>query len=261
MWQGLWLSIETLQTQENSQRIKTLKLWCISQFLRTFQLLSPHLITHSGEKPYKCEECGKASSTKSYLYLQKLAHNEENIYKSKEPGKMANKFRDDQRIHSGKKSYKRGKNFWSSIAWYEHRIIPIGEKHHTCEECDKHYPTILSNKKIHTREKPYKYEDCGKALNYPSILSKHKNNSYRRESLQMWSMSQGLQLSIKTLQTKQNSYMGKTLQKPYKYEVCGLAFYCPYFLKRREFIQVRNPKLVMYQSSPSELPRFFLLIW
>lgn len=134
---------------------------------RTSQILSPHLIIHSREKPYKSEECGKASSTKSYLYLQKLAHNVENIYKSKEPDKMANKFRDHQRIHSGKKSYKHGKNFWSSIAWYEHRIIPIGDKHYTCEECGKHYyqsSGLKQHQRIHLWETPHKCEECAKVF-------------------------------------------------------------------------------------------------
>ena len=42
------------------------------------QILSAHFIFHSGKKPYKFEECGKASYKMSYLTQHKFTHNGRN---------------------------------------------------------------------------------------------------------------------------------------------------------------------------------------
>ncbi|XP_026546066.1 zinc finger and SCAN domain-containing protein 25-like isoform X2 [Notechis scutatus] len=138
---------------------------------------------NSGEKPYKCMECGKTFSQRRYLTSHKIIHTGQKPFKCADCGKSFNhkaNLNSHRMNHTGEKPYKChecGKNFTHNFQLTSHKRIHTGEKPYRCAECGKCFnqcSNLNSHKKIHTEEKPHKCTECGKSFTQKGNLKSHK---------------------------------------------------------------------------------------
>uniref|UniRef100_A0A2K6EJD1 Zinc finger protein 772 n=1 Tax=Propithecus coquereli TaxID=379532 RepID=A0A2K6EJD1_PROCO len=137
---------------------------------------------HSGQRHYKCSECGKAFSRKDSLVQHQRVHTGERPYECGECGKTFSRkpiLAQHQRIHTGEMPYECGicgKVFNHSSNLIVHQRVHTGARPYKCSECGKaysHKSTLVQHESIHTGERPYECSECGKYFGHKYRLIKH----------------------------------------------------------------------------------------
>lgn len=159
------------------------------------QELSKHLDFHgkghAGEKPFKCQECGKGFRVSSDLIKHQRIHTEEKPYRCQQCDK---KFRWSSDLnkhlmaHQGIKPYRCswcGKSFSHNTNLHTHLRIHTGEKPFKCHECGKRFiqnSHLIKHQRTHTGEQPYSCSICRRNFSRRSSLLRHQKLHRRRES-------------------------------------------------------------------------------
>ncbi|XP_015856733.1 zinc finger protein with KRAB and SCAN domains 5 isoform X2 [Peromyscus maniculatus bairdii] len=118
-----------------------------------------------GERPHKCNECGKSFIQSAHLIQHRRIHTGEKPFRCEECGKSYN-----QRVHLT-----------------QHHRVHTGEKPYTCHLCGKAFRVrshLVQHQSVHSRERPFKCNECGKGFGRRSHLAGHLRLHSREKSHQ-----------------------------------------------------------------------------
>lgn len=120
-----------------------------------------HMDSHSTDKMYHCDQCGKKFKFKSGLVIHKAIHNPV-------PKKTCEVC---------------GKAFHVIAQYRKHFIYHVNERKFSCESCGKAFHTkeiLTVHMRTHTDERPFSCPECGKTFRTAGCVSRHRRIVHKK---------------------------------------------------------------------------------
>ncbi|KAJ3586002.1 hypothetical protein NHX12_012404 [Muraenolepis orangiensis] len=144
--------------------------------------LGQHMIVHTEEREYKCDQCPKAFNWKSNLIRHQMSHDSGKRFECENCDKVQHTpHRHIRSQHVGARAHtcpECGKTFATSSGLKQHKHIHSSVKPFICEVCHKSYTqfsNLCRHKRMHADcRTQIKCKDCGQMFSTTSSLNKHR---------------------------------------------------------------------------------------
>ncbi|XP_072497026.1 zinc finger protein with KRAB and SCAN domains 5 [Notamacropus eugenii] len=193
------------------------------------EIIDIHKKNPTGERPHKCDECGKSFIQSAHLIQHQRIHTGEKPFKCDECGKSYNQrvhLTQHQRVHTGEKPYQCplcGKAFRVRSHLVQHQSVHTGEKPFQCSECGKSFGRrshLAGHLRLHYREKANRCRECGENFHQYNSLIEHQMIHRGQSPQKDGTCEKAYGWNLSLIENKEVLME----EKPYKCDICGKAF-------------------------------------